>query len=565
MADEFTSLISVSRVHHDILSSFIKKLKLSCVRSKGAQLVVVWSVLLVTSYTNIQVPININNNISLLSYSILLILTVLFPVLAVIGDKWMRYKVLIVGSLIMIISCAVMLVIKTTNQFIHINDTITAILSTIVNCPYIFGLILFLANFIQFGTDQLPFSSSQELSSFIYWCFWPYYFCVAVIGLVQSAGMAYFAHKNASLYDNYVMLCFVIMFIAIALLFVCCFKHHLIIQPAQHNNPFKLIWRVMRYAWKHKQPVRRSAFTYGEPLPSRLDLAKERYGGLFSTEQVENVKSFCYISSILIAAYGVTLYDDLSNLSSQYFSVLNQQSNRTVVFTETVVLAFPLTIPFSLYALIVPIFQFIIVPFFSCFIPSMLKRMWIGLVVLLLQLSATTAIAVIVNKDVSRVCDDCVCFDFSAYNSSFVGMEIFTLPYPVFIVPQMLLGLCIVLLFITGFEFILAQGPRSMQGLLIGLWLIGNTVHNINNSILPFSFSCRWEYYAVKTCLVLLSIIVYTIAAYKYKYRQRNELSDVNERVIITQYTEKQLDDEEKYERLESNKLLYDIDSMVVN
>ena len=42
-----------------------------------------------------------------------------------------------------------------------------------------------------------------------------------------------------------------------------------------------------------------------------------------------------------------------------------------------------------------------------------------------------------------------------------------------------------------------------------------------------------------------MSVIVYTIAAYKYKYRQRNELSDVNERVIITEYTERQL--EQKY------------------
>ena len=240
MADELTSLISVSRVHPNILSSFIKRLKLSFVNSKGAQLVVVWSVLLVTSYANIQV-LNNHNNFSLVTYFFLLILTVFFPALAVIGDKWMRYKVLLIGSLIMIISCVTMLGIKMMKQFIHINDTIMVIFSTIVNCPYIFGLVLFLANFIQFGTDQLPFSSSQELSSFIYWCFWPYYFCVAVIELVQSAGLANFTHKNASLYDNYVVLCFVIMSIAIALLFVCCFKHHLIIQPAQHNNPFKLI------------------------------------------------------------------------------------------------------------------------------------------------------------------------------------------------------------------------------------------------------------------------------------------------------------------------------------
>ena len=51
---------------------------------------------------------------------------------------------------------------------------------------------------------------------------------------------------------------------------------------------------------------------------------------------------------------------------------------------------------------------------------------WHGLVVLLLQLSATAAIAVIMNNDVSRVCDNCVCFDLSVYNTSFVGIEIFT-------------------------------------------------------------------------------------------------------------------------------------------
>ena len=53
---------------------------------------------------------------------------------------------------------------------------------------------------------------------------------------------------------------------------------------------------------------------------------------------------------------------------------------------------------------------------------------------------------------------------------------------------------------------------------------------------------CSWEYYTVKTGVVFISVIVYTIAAYKYKYRQRNELSDVIERLIIIGYIERQLD-----------------------
>ena len=97
-----------------------------------------------------------------------------------------------------------------------------------------------------------------------------------------------------------------------------------------------------------------------------------------------------------------------------------------------------------------------------------------------------------------------------------------------------------------------------MRGLLIGFWLMENNLFNINNSLLPYSLNCRWEYYAVKSFLVLISVIVYTIAAYKYKYRQRNELSDVNERFIITEYTARQI------ERVE-DKLLNDIDSMIIN
>ena len=58
-------------------------------------------------------------------------------------------------------------------------------------------------------------------------------------------------------------------------------------------NPYKLVYRVLKFAWHHKIPVRRSAFTYYEDeWPSRLDLGKENYVGQFTLEQVEDVKLF---------------------------------------------------------------------------------------------------------------------------------------------------------------------------------------------------------------------------------------------------------------------------------
>ena len=57
------------------------------------------------------------------------------------------------------------------------------------------------------------------------------------------------------------------------------------------SNPMKLIVQVLNYAPKHKDPEQRSALTYWEEdYPTSLDIGKDKYGGPFKFEQVENVK-----------------------------------------------------------------------------------------------------------------------------------------------------------------------------------------------------------------------------------------------------------------------------------
>ncbi len=52
--------------------------------------------------------------------------------------------------------------------------------------------------------------------------------------------------------------------------------------------------------------LQRSAFTYcDDERPSRVDCAKSRYGGPFTTEQVEDVKAFLRIL-ILLHSLGAT-------------------------------------------------------------------------------------------------------------------------------------------------------------------------------------------------------------------------------------------------------------------
>ena len=64
------------------------------------------------------------------------------------------------------------------------------------------------------------------------------------------------------------------------------------------------MYRVTKFAYQHKVPVHRSAFTYCEDeLPSGLDLGKSKYGGPFTTEEVEDVKAFYGILKVLLNSF----------------------------------------------------------------------------------------------------------------------------------------------------------------------------------------------------------------------------------------------------------------------
>ena len=49
--------------------------------------------------------------------------------------------------------------------------------------------------------------------------------------------------------------------------------------------------KVLKYSWNHKVPEHRSAFTYWEEdIPRRIDLGKNKYGGPFTNEEVEDTQ-----------------------------------------------------------------------------------------------------------------------------------------------------------------------------------------------------------------------------------------------------------------------------------
>ena len=66
---------------------------------------------------------------------------------------------------------------------------------------------------------------------------------------------------------------------------------------------------MLNYARKNKYPRKRSAFTYlDEEQPSRLDFGKdEKFGGPFTEEEVEDVKTALRLIPLVVSVSGSAL------------------------------------------------------------------------------------------------------------------------------------------------------------------------------------------------------------------------------------------------------------------
>ena len=85
------------------------------------------------------------------------------------------------------------------------------------------------------------------------------------------------------------------------------FNKTLVKEPTS-PNPLKLLYNVLKYAARNKYPRSRSAFSYWDEKKSRIDLSKTKYGGPFTFEEVEDVKTFLRMLGIILVGSFFTGY-----------------------------------------------------------------------------------------------------------------------------------------------------------------------------------------------------------------------------------------------------------------
>ena len=333
------------------------------VRSKGAVLVLLWCVavsIAMDAFILSVLPEFLEGSEG--DTVVTVVGLVCCPLAGFLGDIYFgRHKLLHISVLLMwfgSIATVVVLLVEYTNP-----STATALGYSVVlpACIVVIaGGSAFQVASIIFGIDQMPSASTEEISAFIHWRVWSWFVGQLVINVDNTfhickgynAGTLFLA-LLATLVTSFVLCTLYVL------------KSWLIIEPCC-QNPMKNITNVLKYALRHKHPVRRSALTYWEDkIPSRIDLGKMKYGGPYTNEQVEDVKTFFRIIIVTICILAFVVPSQATILAVTPYHYKHPSSCFADSFTIQIRI---------LGVVYIPIYEFVIYPFAYNWIPSSLKR-----------------------------------------------------------------------------------------------------------------------------------------------------------------------------------------------
>ena len=431
---------------------------------------------------------------------------------------------------------------------------------------FVFGFSGYEANFIQLGLDQLHEAQSEYLGLFAH-----YTMLGSSIGalistvLMINTSQFYINTYNVKL-KNLVMdtVLFALATGALVLLIITCCKRRWFYVELPQKNPYKTVYKVLQFARRHKYPLQRSAFTYCDDyLPSRIDFAKERYGGPFSTEEVENVKTLFRIIIILISlgpvfALQVPASRYIFPLFGYHTHLLKGPNTHWIRLVDNrLLMLLTENILFSFYI-------WYIFSHLRKRIPKMLVRLTAGIIFSLLgviSMLITDAVGhSVVSKNTSTNATVQCMFQVSTLNYT-KDHQPLNMHWYVLIPPSVFLGIGPLVVIATTIEFISAQSPHSMKSLLIGVFFAIQGFSRLTGYLitLPFSASNYWTdksgiscgsaYLLIISIVGLVGLISFSVAAMRYKYRKRDDENfrqrDVEE--VYTRYLSQRAEDQNDY------------------
>ena len=465
---------------------------------------------------------------------------VLLPVAGWISDSLLgRYCAITVGSFLLAVAYLLILISFVMLQF---DWTIPAFVIMCISLPAAaFGGGTFFISSLPFVIDQMIGASTDDIIAAIQWYYW-----ASALGIAAQ-------HLPICLsivtQQNNLLLYLSLGFISLSVVLITdCLCHKWFDVHYKKSNPFKIILKVLNYARKTKYPERRSAFTYiDEEEPSRLDYGKHKFGGPFTEEEVEDVKTILRLLPLFLSVFGALVANDLAYDDHFQAHIITtdkkllpcvEQLQKLILYVSVVVL--------------IPAYRFIVLPLLHNRIPSLIKRAGTGFVLCFIGTLLDLTLDTIGHLHSNNT--HCM---FDTYSGSAN-----TLPIPLYwlLLSDIVFGIGAAIVIVTIIEFILAQSPNSMRGVMMGVFLLlffFATAGNDGLQLLLKHFrnatpSCGFYYYLVLSILIMLSLVLFTIAAKRYKLRERER--HVNIQAIVEEHYERYLDQEEEYMREAANK-----------
>ena len=544
-----------------------KRIPYCCIRSKAARLILLWNFAVLLAY---EMFYDINIFAFFISSTVLFyvppftLVAVLSPVAGLLTDiRFSRAKVVICNSYIIIVKIIILFIVTAflftfLNYYPHDIHVRIEIVGYSILFIMVTVYVVFIINAIQFGMDQLHDSTTEDSILYIHWYVWTYYICSLIS---QISWNFLFYDRYFDNYDDivrisgYCLTSLTFLIILLLLTVSLCVVHYrkvwFLLEPAG-VNPYKLVYRVVKFAYQHKVPLRRSAFTYcDEESPTRLDVGKHKYGGPFTTKQVEDVKAFWGILKVIItigpAFLLLTVMKSLLPLFAKHGNTfLNRTAHQEIHLegiTRHILISNGLLSPL-LVVICIPLYLCWIRPHITYYIPGMLKRIQIALVVMVLSLICTFVMDVVVHVNNTEYAN-CIFGNLTKFTdvkvNKFVKANDFPSSPPLyqnvyfFTTQHVLSALADMLFDIAVLEFICSQSPYSMKGLLLGIFFSVRSLFQgiAAVSIVPFgtvwkieSLSCGSGFYAMYIVIGLLEFVVFSCVSKRYRYRNVNEPSN---------------------------------------
>ena len=478
--------------------------------SKGAYLVLLWTLLL--SFVLYSLCYSMGRS-SPLSWkpihwwiSVPIAATLISaPLLGWLADaKFGNYKVFKFGAVLLFVSTVVNCLKLILEQVVwNSNHVLNSIYLCLGGSLFVIGACACVTTALPLGLNQMPDASSSSIASYIAW-----FVSTMYVGLFLGRGIHIIIRNctNETIQLNFnlmwALLMSICMSIAVSSIFAFSPKW-LIVEPKSPQS-LKTIYQVLKFAAKHKAPVNRSAFTYWEKdIPSRIDLGKSKYGGPFTTEQVEDVKTILYLLAFTFSLFFAT--------SAFFFTVhLNKEFPHDKKFCRPDTLHLQIGNFFRFCCVWTLVHEFLVYPLFRNKLPSIQKR--IGAAFLIMTF----------------VCFSCFALKLALFLSFSNDITIEWIVTVLYFSGTGILGQ---VLLTSIFEFMCAQSPYNMRGLLLSLvvqlivvsCVLGTTSgHFLQKKTSQLTW-CTLLLLSVKTVLCLIGFLLFCFVARWYKRRVRDD------------------------------------------